>query len=96
MDAEIITYDTKKLNNSKKSILSKKIFGYKDRTKNSRYVYERQGVLDKIQHIKITKKTFIVKFDNSELIKKIIKELGADIKSWKIDINQEQFKKRCG
>ena len=86
MKAEIITYETKDMTNSQRSIISKRLFGFKDRTKGSKYIYERKGILEPIPHIIITKKTFVVSTKHVEKIKKIIKELGANVKSWKIEI----------
>ena len=59
MKAKIITYETKQMTNSQKSIISKRLFGYTDRTKGSKYKYKRKGILEGIQNIIITKKTFI-------------------------------------
>ena len=96
MKAEIITYETKDMTNSQRSIISKKLFGFKDRTKGSKYTYERKGILELLPHIVITKKTFVVSNKHVEGIKRIIKKLGANVKSWKIEIPESKLKKRCG
>jgi hypothetical protein len=96
MQAEIITYETKAMNNSKRSIISKRLFGFKDRTKQSRYIYERKGLLKQIPHLVITNKTFIVLNKDSKKIKKSIKGLGAYVKSWKINIGKGEIEKRYG
>ena len=96
MKAEIITYETNKMSNTKRSIISKKIFGYMDQTKGSQYIYERKGLLESIPHILLTKKTFIVLNKDSKKIKKLIKRLGVHVKSWKINIGKKELKKRCG
>jgi len=51
MKAKIITYETKQMTNSQKSIISKRLFGYTDRTKGSKYKYKRKGILEGIQNI---------------------------------------------
>ena len=91
MKAEIITYETTFITNNEKNMISKKIFGFKDRTKKSKYVYIRKGVLGTIKHLKIANKTFIVKFNDGKRIKRILKNLGAKVKSWKIDIKADQL-----
>lgn len=96
MRAEIITYNTKSMNNSKRSIISKRIFGYKDRTKASKYIYERCGILESKPHIKVTRKTFIVNQKDAKELKTMITRLGASVESWKIEINEKEIKKRCG
>lgn len=96
MKAEIITYETKGMSNTKRSLISKKIFGYTDRTKSSQYVYQRKGILESMQHLVITNKTCIVVSADAAKIKKVIKEWGAIAKSWKINIKELEMKKRCG
>lgn len=96
MKAEIVTYETKDMTNSQRSIISKRLFGFKDRTKESKYTYERKGLLEPLPHIVITKKTFVVSAKHVARIKSIIKELGANVKSWKIEINERKLKKRYG
>ena len=96
MEAEIITYETKELTNTQGSIISKRLFGFKDTTKSSKYVYQRKGILASYPHLVITKKTFVLASKHVKQVKNIIKELGAEVKSWKIQINKMQFKKTYG
>lgn len=96
MKAEIITYETGGMDNSSRSLISKRLFGFIDRTRRSRYVYKRDGILAKIEHIVVTKKTIVVNIKDAEEIKKIIREFGAKVKSWKIQISNGEMKKRCG
>jgi len=96
MKAEIITYETKGMSNSKRSIISKSIFGYTDQTKKSQYTYKRKGILGFIPHLIITKKTVVVISADATKIKKVVKDCGATVKSWKIDIKEKEMKKRCG
>lgn len=96
MDAEIITYETAKMNSTEKCKISKIIFGFKDRTNESKYIYERKGVLAPLPHIVITKKTFVIGSKHVRKVKRTIKALGAEVKSWKIKINNSDLKKRSG
>jgi len=96
MKAEIITYETKNLTNAQRSIISKKLFGFKDRTKGSKYVYQREGILASLPHLVITKKTFILGTRHVKNVKNIIKELGAEVKSWKIDMTYKKLEKTYG
>ena len=96
MKAEIITYETNEMSNSKRSIISKAIFGYIDRTKGSQYTYPRKGILGSMPHLAITKKTVVVISADATKVKKVIKDCGATVKSWKIDIKEKEMKKRCG
>ncbi|MBU1974895.1 MAG: hypothetical protein KKG59_00670 [Nanoarchaeota archaeon] len=96
MKAEIITYETKGMNNSSRSIVSKRLFGFTDRTRGSQYVYKREGVLERIAHAVLTKKTIVVGVKNAREIKKIIKSYGAHVKSWTIQISAKEMRKRYG
>ena len=96
MKAEVVTYETEEMTNSKRSILSKTLFGYTDKTKKAKYIYERNGILDSILHVKITKKTFIVSAEDAKKIRSIIKALGAKVKSWRVEISKGLMQKSYG
>lgn len=96
MKAEIITYETKNLTNTQRSILSKRLFGFNDKTKNSKYIYQRKGMLAPFPHVVITKKTFVLGTRHVKQVKNTIKEWGANVKSWKIDITHKKLEKNVG
>ena len=88
MKAKLITYSTNNLNPTQRSILSKRINGYLDKSNRSQYKYEREGIISKINHIKVTHKTFIIRKKDFQLINKEIKKYGAKVSSWDIDIKE--------
>lgn len=88
MKAKLITYHTKNLNSTQRSILSKKLNGYLDKSNKAQYAYNRKGIITKLPHIKITNKTFVIKKYDFALISKEIRKHGAKIKSWDIEINR--------
>ena len=88
MKAKLFTYSTENLNSTQKSILSKRINGYLDKSNKAKYTYKRKGILAKVTHIKITYKTFIVKDRDFFMISKEIKKLGVIIKSWNIELKE--------
>jgi hypothetical protein len=96
MKAEIITYETKNLTNTQRSIISKRLFGFRDKTKKAKYVYQREGILTHIPHVVITKKTFVLESRYVKQVKNKIKKLGAEVKSWKISITYKELKKDMG
>ena len=87
MKAIIITYTTESIDNTQKSIISKKINGYTDKSNKGQYEYKRKGLLTKIPHIKITKKTYLIKETDYQKIKKELKKLKVNTKTWNININ---------
>lgn len=84
--AKIVTYATEKLNPTERSILSKRINGYLDKSNRARYTYRREGIITNIPHIKVTNRTFIVREKDFSFINKEIKKYGATVKSWDINI----------
>ena len=91
MKSVILTYTTKGLTTSQRSIISKIVNGYADKSNYSRYNYKRPGLMDQIPHIKITKNTFIIKEKDLETILKELKKRRATPKTWPIDIKKEYF-----
>lgn len=87
MRAKLFTYTTQNLTKSQKSIVSKRINGYTDKSNRSQYKYERPGLITKMANIKISKNTFIIKETEFSQIENKLKEHGAKVKSWDIVIN---------
>ncbi|MCD6371557.1 MAG: hypothetical protein J7L39_02455 [Candidatus Aenigmarchaeota archaeon] len=88
MKAKLVTYSTENLNPTQRSILSKRVNGYLDKSNNGRYKYKREGILSKIPHIKVTHKTFIVRKKDFNLVSKEIRKYGAKIKVWDIEVKE--------
>lgn len=86
MEAKLVTYTTEMLNRSEKSILSKVLFGYVDKSNNSNYVYRRDGLLQSKSFIKICNNTFIISIDDWPSIKGELQARKATIKEWDIVI----------
>ena len=88
MKAKLFTYSTEKLNPTERSILSKRINGYLDKSNGARYTYKRKGIFGKLPHIKITKKAFIIRDQDFFRVSKILKRYGVTLKSWNINIKK--------
>lgn len=88
MKAKLITYSTERLSPAQRSILSKRINGYIDKSNKARYTYKREGILTKLPHTKVTNKTFIIRKQDFSLLSKEISKHKATLKSWSIEIKQ--------
>ena len=86
MDAKLVTYTTEKLNKSEKSILSKRLYGYTDKSNNSQYTYKREGFLNQVKHTKICNNTFIISKEDFEPVKNELKKRKATIKEWNLTL----------
>ena len=84
----MITYSTEGLSSTKRSILSKRINGYLDKSNKAKYTYKRKGIISELQHIKVTNNTFIIRKKDFSSINKELKMCGAQVKSWDIDVKQ--------
>ena len=88
MKAKLVTYTTKGLTGSQKSILSKKMFGYTDKSNKSQYTYHRNGVLEEYEFVKVCNNTFIISIDGWNEVKNVLDEKNAVVTVWDIDIEK--------
>ncbi|PIN78421.1 hypothetical protein COV14_03690 [Candidatus Woesearchaeota archaeon CG10_big_fil_rev_8_21_14_0_10_33_12] len=86
MKAKLLTYTTEKLTPTQRSILSKKINGYTDKSNKAKYTYKRKSVLAAIPHIKISKKTFIVGAKDFTALNQLLTKHKTTVKSWDIAV----------
>ncbi len=84
----MVTYSTEDLSPTQRSILSKRINGYLDKSNKAKYTYKREGIITRLLHIKVTNKTFIIRKQDFSLVSKEIKKHKAKLKCWEIEIKQ--------
>lgn len=92
MKATLITYNTKGLNKSESSKLSKGLVGYTDKSNNGKYTYKRAGLIASMKSIIISRSTFIIPRNKTKEIVLYIKAKRGKASSWLIDIPQKYFK----
>jgi hypothetical protein len=88
MKAKLVTYSTEGLSPTERSILSKRVNGYLDKSNKAKYTYKRKGIITQLPHIKITNKAFIIRKQDFSVISKEIRKHKATLKSWDIEIKQ--------
>ncbi len=88
MKAKIVTYTTEMLNPTQRSILSKRLNGYNDKSNKAKYTYRRKGILDEIKNIKIANKAIIVSERDYDEINDKLRRCGAKVKAWDINIKK--------
>ena len=88
MQAKLVTYTTKGLSKSKKSILSKRMYGYIDKSNKSRYTYMREGILNGTKHFKVCNNTFIIDSKDWPKVRKELKKRKAALREWGISIKE--------
>jgi len=84
MKAKLIVYELSNLNQYHKVLVNRALFGYIDNSNKGTYRYERKGILDKIQHIRLLKGAIIVKTKDQNKVLFILKKYN--IKPYVFDI----------
>ena len=102
--AVLITFSVKTdrfENNSERNRFYKELYGWKQIVKKQekKYVYERDGLLDEIPHIKVDQSLFIIMREHMRRMQKFLDEWEDKIKWDMFDVllNEEQRKmlRRC-
>ena len=88
MQAKLVTYTTERLNKSEKSILSKRMYGYTDKSNKSRYTYIRKGILNGTKHFKVCNNTFVIDAKSWPKVRKELKKRKATVKEWDISLKE--------
>lgn len=86
MKAKLISYDLSKLNQIKKVIVKRQLFGYTEYSNNSKYIYKRKGVLEEIPHIKVARAVVIVQNKDKNKIINILKGVNGKYASFDIEL----------
>jgi len=71
----------------------KKFYGYKDHSNKGKYIYERDGIISNIPHIKINpiRTAIIVKEEDADIISNALESFGAEIHKRKIELTSEDI-----
>ncbi len=98
--AVLISYDTKKEafdSLYERNKFYRGLFGYKQEVKENGkvYRYEKQGLIDKIPHIKVEDSVIIVAEHNQELFKQYFTQWAGKVeyKTYKIILDNNDWKK---
>ena len=71
----------------------KKFYGYKDHSNKGKYIYERDGIISNVPHIKINpiRTALIVKEEDADIILDALESFGAEIHKRKIELTSEDI-----
>jgi len=92
MKARLITYTISKQSISVQNQLRKQLIGHNDTSHKGKYKYRRNGLLDKIRHLKPSKNTIIAPLNESEQIIKLLNKYNATIRIYDIQIKESDLK----
>lgn len=85
MKAIIVKLDMKNLKPNQRCINSQKIHGYLDKSNHGKYTYRRKGILTDIPKLMLGKGSFVIRYADSKILKKIV-DLGVNIHKYEITI----------
>lgn len=93
MKAKIITYTTTNLTIAQQNQLRVQLVGHNDTSHGGKYKYRRNGLLDKMKHIKPSRGTIIAPTKEANEIIKLLKKRSAKTLCYDIQISKKEFKK---
>ena len=85
MKKTMLLYDLKNKTNREKTHIVRSLFGYKDKSNNGTYEYQREGLLSSFRYEKLDKSVIIVDDKNEGAVKSILKKFGLKILVLKLD-----------
>jgi len=68
--------------------LSRALNGYKDLSNKGRYLYSRQGLLDKIPHLQLQKGVLLLREKDTQTLIEILQKYGAEYYVAKLETSQ--------
>ena len=92
MKAKLICYTLGNAGHQARSRFKREFFGYADKSNNNQYIYQRNGLLSEIPHIKPVRSTVIVNQKDEAKIIRFLKKFKAKIKAYWIVIDKNELK----
>lgn len=75
----IILYDLKNKKPKEKTDITRKLFGFNDKSNNGSYTYKREGLLKNIEHKKWNKATIFINSEDEAKVSRILRKFGLKV-----------------
>jgi len=75
----IILYDLKNKKPVEKTDITRRLFGFEDKSNKGNYVYKREGLLKNIEHEKWSKAAICINSEDEEKVVKILRKFGLRV-----------------
>lgn len=75
----VILYDLKNKEPKEKTDITRKLFGFKDKSNNGNYVYKREGLLEGIKHEKWNKAAILINSEDEAKVSGILRKFGLKV-----------------
>ena len=93
MKSILIIHDLSELDHYQKVLFNHAIYGYTDNSNNASYQYKREGVLSQIPHLRLLKGALVIKKEDINKIKPILKKYDVKYQVYEILIKQSKLRK---
>lgn len=93
MKASLIIHDLSELEHYQKVLFNRAIYGYIDNSNNSAYQYKRKGILSQIPHLRLLKGALVIKKEDMEKIKPLLKKYKVKYRVYDLLIKESKLKK---
>ena len=87
MKAKLITYDLSNLNQYRKVLVNRALFGYNDHSNKGAYTYKRAGILKEIPHLRLLRGVIIIEKSKQNKVVDILKKYKAKYFIFTIKVN---------
>ena len=94
LEGELIVFSASDMPKTEQVKLSKKLYGYRDRSQRSKYLYEREGALNRIPHIiPLGRKAILVtRTGDAQPIIQLLRQHGAQTYVRTVKLEEEDLK----
>ena len=75
----LIVYDLKNKKPQEKTDITRKLFGFEDKSNNGNYTYKREGLLKNIKYEKWNKAAILIDLKDEEEVSKILRKFGLKV-----------------
>lgn len=77
MKAKLVCYALEKTPQARRTLLHRELYGYTDFSNHGRYVYRREGLLQKIRGRRVTDAVILVAHEHAHKLLSVLKRYGA-------------------
>ena len=92
MKANLIVHDLSELDHYQKVLFNRIIYGYTDNSNNNAYQYKRKGILSQIPHLRLLKGALVIKKEDTNKIKHVLKKYGVKYEVYDILIKESKLR----
>lgn len=75
----IILYDLKNKTSKEKTDITRKLFGFNDKSNNGNYIYKRKGFLKDTKHEKWNKSVILINSEDEAKVSNILRKFGLKV-----------------